>query len=65
MLNCVYHPVDKMRVVEDDERKKLIETGYWFDSPKMALEMREKFEKRIIQNEKPRKRKNGIAQLNE
>jgi hypothetical protein len=43
----------------------LLATGYWFSCPKMAKEMRDKFEKRIIENEKPRKRKNGIQKLDE
>jgi hypothetical protein len=65
MLHCVYHAVDDMKVVEDDERNRLLATGYWFSCPKMAKEMRDKFEKRIIENEKPRKRKNGIQKLDE
>lgn len=33
MLNCVYHPIDDMRVVDNEEREKLLASGFWFDSP--------------------------------
>lgn len=54
MLNCVYHPVDEMRVVDDEDRQRLLETGYWFDTPAEAKQKRDTYEKRI--SEKRRKR---------
>lgn len=56
MLNCVYHPVDAMRVVSDEERNDLLSTGVWFDSPTEAKQLRNTYERRIQQDEKPRKR---------
>lgn len=56
MLNCVYHPVHEMRVVSDEERYELIKSGEWFDSPNEAKDVRIKYERRIQQDEKPRKR---------
>lgn len=47
MLNCIYHPTDPMRVVEDDEYKKLLSTGFWFAHPTEAKKEREKYEQRI------------------
>lgn len=47
MLTCVYHPIDPMRVVEDDEADLLKASGCWFDSPKTAKEYRNKVEKEI------------------
>lgn len=36
MLTCVYHPLDHMRVVEEDEAERLKESGVWFDCPAKA-----------------------------
>jgi hypothetical protein len=47
MLTCVYHPIDAFRVVEEDEARRLKQTGVWFDSPKKAKEYREKVEQEI------------------
>lgn len=47
MLACVYHPIDPMRVVEDDEAERLIASGVWFDSPLKAKEYRAKVESDI------------------
>ncbi len=47
MLNCVYHPVDEMRVVTDEDRDKLLASGAWFDHPQDAKNMREDYEKQI------------------
>jgi hypothetical protein len=44
MLTCVYHPIDDMRVVEDDEADRLKASGFWFDSPLKAKEYRLKVE---------------------
>lgn len=50
MLTCVFHPIDAMRVVEDDEAERLMNTGVWFDSPATAKCYRERVEQ-DIQNE--------------
>jgi hypothetical protein len=47
MLTCVYHPIDSMRVVEEDEAEILIASGVWFDSPVKAREYRSKVEQDI------------------
>jgi len=44
MLTCVYHPIDAMRVVEEDEAERLRATGVWFDSPCDAQNYRIKVE---------------------
>ncbi len=55
-LTCIYHPTLKMRVVNFEERDKLIESGIWFDDPLEA----EVFGLKEIKNEKIRQvRKNG------
>lgn len=41
MLTCVHHPIDPMRVVEEEEAQRLKATGYWFDCPKKAQEYRQ------------------------
>lgn len=57
MLNCIYHPVDEMRVVDNDEREKLLATGVWFDSPAEAMALRKKHENEILNEQKPKKQK--------
>lgn len=47
MLNCVYHPIDEMRVVDDAEKERLLASGVWFDHPMKAQEYREKLEREI------------------
>lgn len=47
MLTCVYHPIDSMRVVEEDDAEKLRASGVWFDSPILAKEYRAKVEQDI------------------
>lgn len=47
MLTCVYHPIDSMRVVEEDEAEILMASGVWFDSPSKAREYRAKVEQQI------------------
>lgn len=57
MLNCVFHPVDAMRVVENEEREKLLASGFWFDSPDEAKAARQKVEEDIKNEPKPKKAK--------
>lgn len=57
MLNCVYHPIDSMRVVDNEDRQKLLASGFWFDSPDEAKKSREKVEKQIMDEPKPEKAK--------
>ncbi|HYD90588.1 MAG TPA: hypothetical protein VEA37_03760 [Flavobacterium sp.] len=47
MLTCVYHPIDSMRVVEEDEAETLRATGVWFDCPSKAQNYRAKVEQDI------------------
>lgn len=47
MLTCVYHPIDSMRVVEEDEAERLRASGVWFDSPADAKNYRSKVEQQI------------------
>ena len=47
MLTCVYHPIDDMRVVEDDEGDRLKASGVWFDCPAKAKAYRNKVEVEI------------------
>ena len=47
MLTCVYHPIDSMQVVEEDEAERMLLTGVWFDSPTKAREYRAKVEDEI------------------
>ena len=57
MLTCVYHPIDSMRVVEDDEGERLKASGVWFDCPNKAKQYRDKVEDEIKQDanaEKPK-----------
>lgn len=44
MLTCVFHPIDSMRVVEEDEAERLRASGVWFDSPVDAEAYRIKVE---------------------
>lgn len=47
MLTCVFHPIDPMRVVEEDEAETLRASGVWFDSPTEAKAYRAKVEQDI------------------
>lgn len=49
MLTCVYHPIDSMRVVEDDQAERLKATGGWFDCPNKAKQYRKKVENEIAE----------------
>lgn len=57
MLTCIYHPINGMRVVEEDQAEALLETGFWFDSPKDAKAYRDKVEEEIKQSRKVAKPK--------
>ena len=52
MLTCVYHPIDPVQVVEQDEAERMKATGVWFDSPLKARQYREKVEDEIKQESK-------------
>lgn len=52
MLTCVYHPINSMMVVEDDEADRLRASGVWFDSPAKAQQYREKVADEIKQEQK-------------
>lgn len=49
MLTCVHHPIDPMRVVEQDEAERLRATGVWFDCPAKAKQYKLKVEDEIRQ----------------
>lgn len=55
MLTCVYHPIDSMRVVEEDEANRLKASGVWFDCPAKAKRYREKVEDDIKNESKDEK----------
>lgn len=57
MLTCVFHPIDRMRTVEEDEAEHLIASGVWFDCPTKAKQYREKVENDIKQEAKAAKPK--------
>lgn len=57
MLTCIFHPIDPMRTVEDDEAEKLIASGVWFDNPLKAKEYCKKIEDEIKKESKASKSK--------
>jgi hypothetical protein len=57
MLTCVYHPINRMAVVEDDEAEKLIASGVWFDSPDKAKQYLENVEREMKQESEAQKPK--------
>lgn len=57
MLTCVYHPIDDMRVVEEDEAERLRALGVWFDSPTDAQNYRIKVENEVKKEKKVEKPK--------
>ena len=66
MLNCVYHPIGDMRVVDNDERERLLASGFWFDKPTEARAAREKVEMEMKEQPKPVAPKaKGKAKLND
>lgn len=52
MLTCVYHPIDDVRIVEEDEAERLMASGVWFDCPLKAKQYRAKVEEEIKQESK-------------
>jgi len=60
MLTCVFHPIDAMRVVEEEEAERLRALGVWFDSPTEAQNYRIKVET-DIKKEKADKAKADAA----
>ncbi len=62
MLTCIFHPLDQMRIVEEDEAERLMAAGGWFDSPAKARDYRAKVEDEIKQEskaEKPKAKQKG------
>jgi hypothetical protein len=57
MLTCVYHPIDKMQVVEDDEAERLVASGCWFKTPALAKVYRNEVEHGIKTEAKKTKTK--------
>lgn len=57
MLNCIYHPTEEMRVVDNDEYERLLKSGFWFAHPNDAKKMREKYENELRLEQKPRSKK--------
>jgi len=57
MLTCIYHPLDGMRVVEQDEAERLKSSGVWFDSPAKAKDYKAKVENDVKKESKPRRAK--------
>lgn len=47
MINCIYHPVYPMRVVDDEEYAKMLASGEWFKNPNEAKEVRKDYETQI------------------
>ena len=57
MLTCVYHPIDDMQVVEEEEAERMKASGIWFDSPVKAKQYRQKVENEIKEEAKVEKPK--------
>ena len=57
MLNCIYHPVYPMRVVDDEVYKDLLASGEWFKHPNEAKQVRQDYERQIRRDEGQRVRK--------
>lgn len=47
MINCIYHPVYPMRVVNDEEYEQMLASGEWFKHPNEAKQVRNDYEKQI------------------
>jgi hypothetical protein len=62
MLTCVYHPIDAMRVLEEDEAVGLLASGVWFDCPKKAEDYRSKLEEEIKQESRAEKPKRKLKE---
>lgn len=57
MLTCIFHPIDQMQTVEEDEAERLMASGVWFDCPAKAKQYRNKIEDEIKQESKAEKPK--------
>lgn len=57
MINCIYHPVYPMRVVDDEEYAKLLASGEWFKHPNEAKNVRTNYEEQIRRDKGKRGRK--------
>lgn len=57
MLNCVYHLTEPMRVVNDEDKAKLIATGEWFDHPNKVKEL--KYHEEQIRQHARKRRSDG------
>lgn len=62
MLTCVFHPIDSMRVVEEDEAETLRASGVWFDSPTEAQAYRAKVEQDIKKEKAAKKAKDELKE---
>lgn len=62
MLTCVFHPIDSMRVVEEDEAERLKASGVWFDSPKDAEAYRLKVEADIRKEKADKKAEDKLKE---
>lgn len=62
MLTCVYHPIDSMRVVEEDEAERLRASGFWFDSPTEAQNYRIKVENDVKKEKASKKAKDELKE---
>lgn len=62
MLTCVYHPIDSMRVVEEDEAERLRASGVWFDCPKEAEAYRIKVEADVRKEKADKKAKDKLEE---
>lgn len=65
MLNCVYHVLGDMQVVDNDESDRLLATGFWFDHPNKAKEARERYEREAINANQPKPIKEAKAKQKE
>lgn len=59
MLTCVHSPIEPMRVVEEHEAERLMNTGVWFDCPSKAQKYREKVEAEVLNEPKAAPKQNG------
>ena len=57
MINCIYHPVYPMRVVNDEEYEELLAGGEWFKHPNEAKNVRKDYEEQIRRDTGKRGRK--------
>lgn len=62
MLTCVFHPIDSMRVVEEDEAERLRASGFWFDSPTEAKDYRLKVENDVRKEKANKKAKDELKE---